>query len=147
MPTNTPTPTPYRESMGTILIVEDQSEIRRMYQTALRRCGYHVIATASGNEAMLAMGMEFPDLVLLDMSMPGMDGLAFLQVLRQTPEWLRIPVILISAFASDNHAALIRELGATDHLVKSEFSIKQLRDLVAQHLAAPAGRGTSRVAV
>ena len=123
------------KAMSTILVVDDQPQIQQMYRTVLRRSGYEVVVASNGFKALHAMESHFPDLILLDMAMPELDGVAFLQIIRQTPEWARIPVILITAFASEAKVELARLLGVVDHFVKADFSVKELRRRIELHLA------------
>jgi len=113
--------------MSTVLIIDDNLEMHRLYRTALHRSGYRLLAASTGTEALLAMSMHLPDLILLDLAMPEMDGAAFLQVLRNEPEWRKVPVIVITAFGTVNDLEMTKRLGVTAHLVKAAFSIKQLR--------------------
>ena len=122
--------------MSTILVVDDQPQIQQMYKAVLRKNGYQVVVASNGFEALRAMESEFPDLVLLDMAMPTMDGGAFLQIVRQTPEWAPIPVILITAFGIEDKVSAARALGVSGHLVKADFSVKDLRARIEQCLAA-----------
>jgi CheY-like chemotaxis protein len=121
--------------MSTILVVDDQPQIQQLYRTVLRRGGYEVVVASNGFEALHAMEAHFPDLILLDMAMPEMDGVAFLQIIRQTPEWATVPVILITAFATEAKVGLAHQLGVVDHFVKADFSVKELRRRIELHLA------------
>jgi CheY-like chemotaxis protein len=125
------------KAMSTILVVDDQPQIQQMYRAVLRRGGYDVVVASNGLEALRAMETRFPDLILLDMAMPEMDGVAFLQIIRQTPEWARIPVILITAFATETKVEMAHVLGVVDHFVKADFSVKELRRRIEFHLAQP----------
>jgi CheY-like chemotaxis protein len=101
------------------------------------RAGQHKVCVASsGAEALMAMEMSRPDLVILDVAMPGMDGIQFLQVLRDTPEWARTPVMLMTAFATADQHATADHLGATDQWTKASFSVRDLRQRIAEHLGA-----------
>ena len=120
--------------MSTVLIVDDNPEMHRLYRTALHRSGYRLMAASTGAEALLAMSMRLPDLILLDLAMPEMDGVAFLQVLRNEPEWRQVPVIVITAFGTTDDLEMTKRLGVAGHLVKAAFSIKQLRAQIEQCL-------------
>jgi CheY-like chemotaxis protein len=126
--------------MSTILVVDDNPDMHRLYRTALSRAGYRLMAASTGAEALLAMGMHFPDLIVLDMAMPDMDGLEFLRVVRQQPEWENIPVLMVTAFGTGQDFEATRHLGVAAHFVKADFSIKQLRATIASCLdeSAPA---------
>jgi len=132
--------------MSTILVVDDKPQIQQLYRAMLRRGGYEVVGASNGLEALRAMENHFPDLVLLDMAMPEMDGVAFLQIVRQTPEWASVPVILITAFATEAKVELAHSLGAVDHFVKADFSVKELRRRIELHLAQRRAQGARVVA-
>lgn len=123
--------------MSTVLIVDDNPQMHRLYRTALQRGGYRLLVASNGTEAVLAMSMHLPDVILLDLAMPEMDGAAFLNLLRNEPEWRRVPVIVITAFGTDHDLDLTRRLGVSGHLVKANFSVKQLRATIDQCLGLP----------
>jgi len=120
--------------MDTILVVDDEPTLRDLYKAMLSRQGHRVAVAGNGVQALLAMEMVCPDLIVLDMAMPEMDGLAFLRVIRNTPEWKQIPVILLTAFATQEQHAGLAELGITEQLTKASFSVRDLRERVARLL-------------
>ena len=120
--------------MSTILAVDDSPEMHRLYRTVVHGMGHRLLKATSGSEALLVMEMSFPDLLLLDLAMPEMDGLEFLRVVRQAPEWRTIPVVVITAFGNEADFGATRVLGAAGHLVKGSFSVKELRGLIGQSL-------------
>ena len=121
--------------MQTILTIDDSVEMHQLYRTVLQRPGRRLLIAQSGCEALLVMGSHFPDVILLDMAMPDMDGLSFLRLLRNQPEWSKIPVIMITAFGTGQDNAATREFGVAAHFVKAGFSVKQLRAHVDQCLS------------
>ena len=100
----------------------------------LRREGYEVIGASNGVEALDTIHDRHPDLVLLDVMMPEMDGMSVLAKLRQEPETADLPVILITALSDEKRMNRARELGARDYLVKSQFSYDDLLDRVGRHV-------------
>jgi two-component system, OmpR family, alkaline phosphatase synthesis response regulator PhoP len=122
-----------------ILVVDDEPQIRQMYRQVLARDGHHVVLAENGSAALLAMEMSPPDLVLLDMAMPEMDGVAFLRILRETPEWKHIPVVVITAFATADQMTCMKDLArGAEALTKSNFSVRELRARVTQQLSTRA---------
>ena len=97
-----------------ILVVDDDAEIRDVIGYALQRAGFAVAFAEDGWEALSAWEREAPDVVLLDLRMPGPDGLAVLRAIRQTSE---APVIMVSAWQA---AAALQafQLGADDYIAK-----------------------------
>ena len=113
-------------SRKTILMVEDRPEIRKLVTMALRTLPYDVIEADSG-EAGLKKVIELrPDLVLLDVMMPGhLSGLSVCRVIKGNPEFSVIPVVMVSALAQASDLELAREAGADDYLTKP-FSLLEL---------------------
>jgi DNA-binding response OmpR family regulator len=120
--------------MGTILVVDDEPRIRDMLRAVL--AGQHkVCAASSGREALMAMEVSRPDLVILDVAMPEMDGVQFLRILRDTPEWVHTPVMLLTAFATTDQHQLAEQFGANDQWTKASFSVRELRARISEHLS------------
>lgn len=121
----------------TILVVDDEQRMRELLRHALMREGYNLIFAATGKEALLAMGMRHPDLVLLDLAMPDLDGVGLLEIIRTTPEWATLPVIVITAFSTSDRKTTALKLGAAQCLTKAEFSIRELREQISHLLQSP----------
>jgi CheY-like chemotaxis protein len=129
--------------MGIVLVVDDNPGMHQLYRVALQRTGYRLLTATSGADALLVMGAHFPDLILLDLAMPEMDGFAFLRMLRQNKEYAKVPVIVVTAFGTGDDLEATKDLGVVAHLVKSEFTVKHLRATIAAHLAPETRRATS----
>jgi DNA-binding response OmpR family regulator len=103
---------------GALLVVDDDEASREMLARRLRRCGYTVSAVANGVHALnLARRQKF-DLVLLDLIMPGLDGIQVLAKLKADPALRAIPVVMLSALDDENGIARCIEMGAEDYLSK-----------------------------
>src|SRR5262245_4532504 len=127
-----------------VLIVEDEPDIRELVVHHLKRDGYQVSAAASGEEALRQVQVSPPDLVLLDLMMPAMDGLEICRRLRQDPATATLPVIMLTAKGDEVDRVVGLEVGADDYIVKP-FSPKEVLARVRAVLrrtsgAAPAGR-------
>jgi CheY-like chemotaxis protein len=120
--------------MSTILIVEDSPSTREVVSRILRRRGYDVIGASSGREALDAVHHLHPDLVLLDVMMPEIDGMTLLATLHDEPESRDTPVIVLSALSDAGRISRAKELGAKDYLVKTRFSYDDLLDRVEKHV-------------
>jgi CheY-like chemotaxis protein len=81
----------------TVLIVEDQIEMRAIHATYLQHHGYRVLATDNGIEGLRVAREERPDLILMDISVPGIDGIRATEQLKQDPATRSIPVVIVSA--------------------------------------------------
>ena len=110
--------------METILIVEDNPRMQETLSTVLRLKGFQTLTAYNGVEALDVLRLRSPDLMLLDLMMPVMGGLELLKVLRETPQWRGLPVVVLSA--RDDFGAELREMGVVDYLVKSRYSVNDL---------------------
>jgi len=108
-----------------VLIVEDEPDIRDLVVHHLKREGYQVSAAASGEEALRQVQAAPPDLVLLDLMMPAMDGLEVCRRLRQDPATAMLPIVMLTAKGDEVDRVLGLEIGADDYIVKP-FSPKEL---------------------
>jgi DNA-binding response OmpR family regulator len=110
---------------NTILVVDDQSSVRRLLQDYLEEQGFKVLIATDGQHALMVARHEPPDLVLLDIMMPKMDGYQFLRQYRQERQ---TPVIIITARDEETDAVLGLDLGADDYVLKPF----RMRELVAR---------------
>ena len=110
---------PSRPKLRRILMVEDEPDIQIIAQLALEALGgFTVKLCRSGSEALSSASAFAPDLILLDVMMPGIDGPAALKSLRVLPETATIPVIFMTAKAQTHEVQQLRELGALDIIPK-----------------------------
>lgn len=98
-----------------VLVVDDDPRIRRLVATYMNRSGYEVVLAQHGEEALYRASLEQPDLVLLDLSMPVMDGI---ETLRRLREWYHEPVIILSATDQEREKVRALDLGADDYMTK-----------------------------
>ena len=126
-----------------VLIVEDEPDIRELVVHHLNRDGYLVSAASSGEEALRLVQAVAPDLVLLDLMMPEMDGLEVCRRLRQDPATVSLPIVMLTAKGDEVDRVLGLEIGADDYIVKP-FSPKELLARVRAVLrrSRPASGGT-----
>ena len=108
-----------------ILVVEDEPDIRALIVHHLSRDGFRCQTAAGGTEALARIRTALPDLVVLDLMLPGMDGLEVCRRLRADPATSRLPVIMLTAKADEVDRVVGLELGADDYLAKP-FSPKEL---------------------
>ena len=102
----------------TILIVDDQADNREMLSTLLGQEGYRTLTAGGGMEAMDAIASECPQLILLDVSMPDMDGYAVASLLKADPKTAHIPIIMVTAHAGRGARVVGLNTGAEDYLTK-----------------------------
>jgi PAS domain S-box-containing protein len=105
---------------GTVLVVDDAADIRAFLEQALSLHGYRVWTAPGGQEALHRVRQDLPDLILLDLKMPGMDGYQVLRLLKNEPRTRSIPVIVITASSVDKDREKVRLLGmgASQYLTK-----------------------------
>lgn len=115
-----------------VLVVDDDLPLRGMLSAALRQHGFQVFLAGDGAEAQRALTLNHPDIILLDLMMPGINGWDFLQMLNETGFLPKTPVIVISAHLRVEPQAVL-QMGASAMLPKP-FNLADLIDLI-EHLA------------
>ncbi len=131
-----------------VLIVDDEASIRRILETRLKMVGYDVITAADGEEALEAFSKYSPDLIILDVMMPKLDGYGVTREVRKTSE---VPIIILTALGDVSERITGLELGADDYVIKP-FSPKELEARVkavlrrtSQREAGSLGKSTKNV--
>jgi two-component system KDP operon response regulator KdpE len=104
------------------LVIDDEPQIRRALKAGLERNGYSVTTAASGEEGLDLAALERPEVVILDLAMPGIDGL---EVCRQLRGWTQVPIIVLSVREGERDKIAALDLGADDYLTKP-FSLEEL---------------------
>lgn len=124
---------------GRILVVDDQPANLRVVSALLARHGYDVVVAGDGEQALEMASAHVPDLMLLDMMMPGMDGFALLAEVKQRPELLRLPVVFLTA--AQDRELLLRafDAGAVDYVTKP-FMPEELLARVNAHVGLKLAR-------
>ena len=98
-----------------VLIVDDEQSIRLFLDLTLKSQGYETIEAASGKEALTQAAAQKPDIVILDLGLPDIDGTEVTRLLR---EWTQIPIIILSVRGSEKDKIAALDLGADDYLTK-----------------------------
>ncbi len=121
--------------MSNVLIVDDDKDLRDLVTLKLRRCGFDVRQATNADDALRAVAEEVPDLVLLDIMMPGVSGLDLLERWRAEPVTAHLPVVMLSAKAQDSEVARGFELGADDYVVKpfrNDDLVERVSEIIAR---------------
>jgi CheY-like chemotaxis protein len=118
-----------------VLVADDDPDILTLVTLRLQKSGYGVVTATDGVEALAALGKHGPDLAIVDVRMPNMDGLELIRRIRSDEATAKLPVIALSANVRDVNLSQGFEAGA-DEYVKKPFSPSQLIELVEQKLAA-----------
>lgn len=122
------------EKQPRILIAEDFEDNRIALKLMLKLAGFDVLEAEEGPQAVAIVRREKPDLVLMDISLPGLDGLEVTRQLRAEPEFAQLPIIIISAYDDQSNRDQAQAAGGTAYLSKP-IEFEQLRALIARHLA------------
>lgn len=109
-----------------VLLVEDDTALAQMYRVKLERDGYTVRVAGDGEEALRLIEDQLPDLIFLDVRLPRMDGLAFLERIRGMDRTRNVPVVIVSNYSEDELVSRGLQLGALEYLVKSQTTPGQL---------------------
>jgi two-component system, OmpR family, alkaline phosphatase synthesis response regulator PhoP len=123
----------------TILVVEDDENIQQLIGYNLAKAGLHVLYADDGEQALVLIEKERPDLVVLDLMLPGLNGLEVCKVLRRDSRTKTLPVIMLTAKAEENDVIAGLDLGADDYITKP-FSPKILVSRIKSALRRGAGQ-------
>jgi CheY-like chemotaxis protein/HD-like signal output (HDOD) protein len=125
--------------MNSILVVDDMAVFREPIAASLRLAGHQTLCAQDGEEALALCRKHLPNLILLDISMPKMDGITFLKHLRAEPPIANTRVILLTALSEKQHIMAAGSLGVKDYLLKSRFRLQELLERVNKYGAAAPG--------
>jgi CheY-like chemotaxis protein len=113
--------------MPVILVIDDTALARETVAKLLEHEGFQTVRAANGKEAYATLYSQTPDLVLLDLMMPEMDGITFLRMVRHSPLWEHLPVIVLTGVSDDERMiARARELRIDDLVPKATFGFEDL---------------------
>ncbi|MDT8395836.1 MAG: response regulator [bacterium] len=117
------------ESVRTVLVVDDEESIRFLYREELEDEGYRVITASDGEEALRKLRKEKPDLITLDIRMPGLDGIEVLQLIREMDK--EIPVIMSTAYGEYRHNF---NVWASDAYITKAANLDELKETIRRLL-------------
>src|SRR5205814_8881052 len=135
------------DTLARIMVVEDEVDTRMVLGKFLSVAGHEVIPAANGWEALLVLDTTEIDLILLDVMMPGMDGVTFLQILRQAKKHKEMPVVLVTALEIADVARRTRPFGVTEILPKTQRLLDDLMKTVHRICGDTAEPGTHPSAI
>jgi DNA-binding response OmpR family regulator len=101
-----------------VVVVDDDKEVQEIVTFALRRNGFEVAVAGNGQQLQDMLAVQTPDLIILDVMMPGLDGYQIFGSLRKNPATQQVPVIIMTAHAEDIYERISIDLGAAVHLIK-----------------------------
>jgi DNA-binding response OmpR family regulator len=120
--------------VGTVLIVDDHLQTARAVAALLRSAGHRATCAGGGTEALAHLETSRPDVVVLDVMMPGMDGFSVLRRLRADPRFITLPVLMYSALDDEQKRCVAMDAGAQDYLVKGRMDWPQIQAVIERHL-------------
>lgn len=128
---------------ATLIVIEDEAQIRRFLRTTLASEGYHVIEAETGKQGLTETATRKPDLIVLDLGLPDMDGV---EVVKELRAWSSVPIVILSARSQESDKIAALDAGADDYLVKP-FGVGELlaRLRVALRHVSPAAHGEEGV--
>lgn len=112
--------------MKKILFIEDESALQKTFDDILRREGYETISALDGEIGLKLAKTEKPDLILLDLILPKVNGFEVLKELKRNEETKGIPVIILTNLEGINDIEKVLELGATTYLIKASYSLEEV---------------------
>lgn len=118
----------------TILVVEDFEDTRLLMKVWLSKKGYRIVEAIDGKKALEVALRELPDLIIMDVEMPGMDGLEATRNMRRHESLQNVPIITVSAYSADQYRAEALEAGS-DEYVSTPFDPETLEKLIASYLS------------
>jgi two-component system, cell cycle response regulator DivK len=124
--------------MKKILIAEDRPSGRELIRTVLEGCGYVVFEAADGRQAVDVARREIPDLLIVDLQMPALDGLGVLAELRRDARFADVPIVALTASAMQGDRERALEAGFTEYITKP-VNLRFLREELTRILGTPAG--------
>ena len=116
-----------------ILVVEDQEDNRQILRDLLSSTDYEMVEAENGQEALDAVARKRPDLILMDIQLPVMDGYEATRRIKANPDWQSIPVIVVTSYALSGDAEKARAAGCDDYVTKP-YSPRQLLAKIREYL-------------
>ena len=126
--------------MAQVLLVDDHLDGREAVARFLARRGHQSTAAYDGREAMSKLLTDRPDVIILDMRMPRMDGIGLLELLRSYRQWTKLPVILLTAEATPDEIRQARDLGVRHIFRKTQYDLEELSTAVDECVTPPPTR-------
>jgi DNA-binding response OmpR family regulator len=120
-----------------ILLVEDDDALANVYLTRLQAEQFDVRRVANGEDALATALSYKPDLIVLDVMMPKVNGFDVLDILRNTPETANLKIVMLTALSQESDKQRAESLGVDDYLVKSQVVIADVIDRIKHHLDLP----------
>ncbi len=125
--------------MSSVLVIDDMAIFREPIAASLRLVGHTTFSAKDGSDGLQQLRTHLPDLVLLDVEMPKLDGMSVVRAMRQEPGLTNIPIILLTSHADKKFVLEAAKLGVRDYLLKAGFSLTELHERIKRVLAVKSG--------
>ncbi len=130
------------------MIVDDAAQCRDPLVTLFQKLGHTALPASNGIEALRMLERKSPDMILLDIKMPEMDGITFLRTMRSRTLWKDIPVVVLTGLTDKRTVMSAAELGVKDFLLKAQFGVADLMTRLEKQLGhSPTSNGTRQIDV
>jgi len=113
-----------------ILIIEDEATLQKALQEILLQEGYEVISALDGKRGLELVRSEMPDMILLDLILPKMDGFEVLEAIKKDEKVKEIPIIILTNLGSVEDVQRALDLGATNYMVKADYNLSDIVDKI-----------------
>lgn len=117
------------------MVVEDEAALQNVVVEWLKSLGYEAFGVTTGKEALEIVGKELPDLILLDIILPEINGFEVMRRLAQDPGLSKIPIIVLTNLGDEEDRKRALELGAKNYLVKAEYDFEAMRKIIEETLS------------
>lgn len=122
------------ENKKKVVVVEDDEHISKVYEIKLAKENIAAMVARDGEEAVVMINTEKPDLIILDLMIPKKDGFGVLEEIKKNPDLAKIPIIILSNLGQKKDQDRALGLGANEYLVKMNYSIQEIIDKVKGYL-------------
>lgn len=129
--------------MANVLVIDDDRDSSEAVVRYLAKGGHAARAATNGREALRALVGSVPDVIVLDLLMPGMDGITLLEVIRSYLRWTFVPVVILTAYPEDPRLQSLAELGVSRVFAKARFDLADLLAFVNTSAAGGPARGVA----
>lgn len=117
-----------------VLVIEDDRFLIKAYEAKFKMEGFSVSIAHDGEEGIKKIQAEKPDIILLDLIMPRMDGFDVLEKMQQHKDWKQIPILILTNLGQEDDRERGLKLGAKDYFVKADYSLAQITDFIKKYI-------------
>ncbi|HCI05253.1 MAG: Response regulator receiver protein [Parcubacteria group bacterium GW2011_GWC1_45_9] len=131
----TPNEPKQNRSRKTVLIIEDDVFLQKAYDVKFEKEGIELLIASDGDQALAMLAKDPPDLILLDIMLPGISGFDVLEQIRKNDRWKSVPVLILSNLGQAEDIEKGKKLGVKEYIIKANAKINEVIELVRKYLA------------